>query len=252
MSYSTLAVGAYTKLHELIESRQEPPPVQFLGYDFADGQPDFIYDLQESDFTRELVNTFNEYAYWLHRVSLWDEVLRTYPEADRLELQYEFTTLPLDYCLHAPYKFRSQVAFCATQLCYTKAIAAKLVTKDSVQPDEKVTLGSLIAVAHHWSAGPKLVEALKQIDGENYRQATFNYRNRAQHRHPLPLHYGHTSAIVRSFPANAKVSYAFGESPPLTTSDVFPALAAEGERMRTVFVVYRSLVEEQSRFKSET
>ncbi len=252
MSYRELALTAYARLHELIESRQEPPLVPFLGYEYPVGTSDFIYDWQERDFTRELVNTLNEYAHWLNRVDLWEYVLRDYPEDEALELRFEFTTLPLDYCLHAPYRFKSRVTFCATQLCYTKGIAARLITKKSVRPDEKIDLRSLVAVADHWCAGPKLVEALKQVDGEQYRQSTFNYRNKAQHRHPQRLDYGHTADVVRSFPPSSSVSYSFGESPPLATNDVLPVLVAEAERMRTAFSAYRALVEEHSDVKSET
>ena len=74
MNFRDLTVGAYLKLHELIASRSKPPLVPFLGYEYPEGQPDLIYDWQERDFTRELVNAFNRYALWLERLGLWEEV----------------------------------------------------------------------------------------------------------------------------------------------------------------------------------
>lgn len=252
MSYRHLVLGAHAKLHDAIESSHAKLLSQFLGYEYPTGQPDLIYDLQEDDFTRELVNAFNHYIYWLNRVALWEGVLRGYPEDDALRLRYEFTTLPLDYCLHFPYKFKSQIVYCATQLCYTKAIAAKLITDGDVQSDRDINLESLKAVSHHWSAGPKLLKALGSIDAEQYRKSTSNYRNKAQHRHPQRLDFGHTASIVRSFPADSIVSYTFGEAHPLATSEVLPVLAIEAERLREGFFAYRALVEEHADIKNDT
>jgi len=252
MNFRDLTVGAYSKLHELIASRVESPLVPFLGYKYLKGQPDFIYDWQERDFTRELVNAFNQYALWVERVGLWEEVLRGYPEDEVLELRLEFTTLPLDYCLSAPYKFKSRVTFCATQLCYTKGVAEKLVSKECVRTDEKIDMSALVSVANHWSSGSKLITALRDVDAQQYRESTANYRHRTQHRHPQRLDYGYTANVERSFPPGYAVSYSFGESPPLATSDVLPVLAAEADRMRTAFFAYRALVEEHVGIKSET
>ncbi len=70
MKFRDITVGAYSRLHELIASRSEPPCVPFLGYEYPKDQPDFIYGWQEQDFTRELVNAFNQYALWVGRVGL--------------------------------------------------------------------------------------------------------------------------------------------------------------------------------------
>lgn len=252
MNFRDLTVGAYSKLHELIASRIEPPLLPFLGYEYPKGQADFIYDWQERDFTRELVNALNQYALWVERVGLWEEVLRGYSEDEVLELRLEFTALPLDYCLSAPYKFKSRVAFCATQLCYTKGVAEKLVSKECVRPDDKIDMSALSSVANHWSSGSKLIAALRDVDAQQYREATANYRNKAQHRHPQRLDYGHTANVERSFLPGDAVSYSFGEFPPLATSDALPVLVAETDRMRTAFFAYRALVEEHAGVKSET
>ena len=252
MNFRDLTVGAYLKLHELIASRSKPPLVPFLGYEYPEGQPDLIYDWQERDFTRELVNAFNRYALWLERLGLWEEVLPGYSEDEILELRLEFTTLPLDYCLSAPYKFKSRVAFCATQLCYTKGVAEKLVPAESVCPEDKINTNALAGVANHWLSGRKLIEALREVDAPQYREATANYRNKAQHRHPQCLDYGHTASVVRSFPPGYSVSYSFGESAPLTTREALPVLVAEADRMRRAFFTYRALVEEQTGVNKET
>lgn len=252
MSYRDLMLGAYAKLHDAIESDRTRPLVHFLEYEHPSGQSDLIYDLQENDFTRELINAFNQYVYWLNRVALWEDVLRDYPEEDACQIRYEFTTLPLDYCLHLPYKFKSQIVYCATQLCYTKAIAEQLLAKKDIQSDWEIGFESLKTVVCSWSAGSGLIGALESIDSKRYRQTTSNYRNKAQHRHPQRLDFGHTTRVVRSFPAGSIVSYAFGEAPPLATSKVLPVLVSEAENMRKGFFAYRALVEEHTTVKNET
>jgi hypothetical protein len=160
-----LRVDAYLKLHELIASRSGPPLVPFLGFAYSEGSPDIRYQWQENGFTRELVNAFNTYAFWADRLSLWEEVLCDYARDDILKLRWKFTMLPFDYCLSFPHRFRSRIIFYATQLCFTKGL---------------------------------LVKALEEVDGEQYREATRNYRNKSQHRHPQCLDSGQIASITRS------------------------------------------------------
>jgi hypothetical protein len=252
MSFHDLTVVAYAKIHELMKSSESQHTVPSLGFEYSTEQPDFIYQLQEADFTRELVNAFNQYAYWLARLALWERVLNDYSEADAKALRYEFTKLPLDHCLQFPYQFKSRLIFCATQLCYTKAISAKIITKEQVKLDDQINFGTLMAVAKHWPSGTSLVETLKTADGKKFRESTFNYRNKAQHRHSQRLYYGYIANIVRTFPDQSLVSYSFGQAPPIMATDVLPALATEAEALRTAFFAYRALVEDHAHAKSET
>ncbi|HMB56208.1 MAG TPA: hypothetical protein VKM35_03270 [Arenimonas sp.] len=244
MNFSEVMIGAYHKLQEAIANESVPHPIGFLKYEHTKGESDFVYDWQESDFTRELVNTFNKYAYWLTRAQLWERILEDYSEDEALEIRYEFTDLQLDWCLHFPYKFKSKIIFCATQLCYVKAIAGKLISRESVKGDDQITLGVLSEVATHWISGAVLIKALRDIDGEVFRDATDQYRNKAQHRNARRLDFGHISNIVRSFPKGSVVRYGLGDSPPILTRDVLPALIAEAEKLRFAFNAYRELVDD--------
>jgi hypothetical protein len=252
MKFSEVMIAAYSKLQESIATESAPYPIQLLRFEYPKGEPDFVYDWQEPDFTRELVNLFNQYAYWLTRAQLWERILLNYSEDEILEIRYEFTDLPLDWCLHFPYKFRSRIIFCATQLCYVKAIAGKLISKDSVMPDDKINLRVLSAVTKHWTSGAALVEALKKVDGEAFRDATDEYRNKAQHRHARRLNFGHTSNIVRSFPEGSVVRYELGNSPPIHANEVLPVLIIEADNLRAAFNAYRELVGDHVVIKSET
>ena len=65
MNFHDLTTAAYAKLHALFGANDTHLVIAFLGYEYPAGQTDFIYQWQEDDFTRELVNSFNQFAYWL-------------------------------------------------------------------------------------------------------------------------------------------------------------------------------------------
>lgn len=243
MNSREIAIDAYSKLHDLISCSHAFDLVPFLGFRYEDKSNDFIYSQQEIDFTRELVNCFNQFAYWLARVAIWEKVLTEYSEDDADALRYEFTKLQLDHCLHFPYQFKSKIVFCATQLCYTRGIAQKLISREEIVQDDKIDLRALSKVATRWPSGEALVSSLQKVDSKEYREQTRYYRNKSQHRHSPRLDFGHITDIVREFPEGALVSYSFGESPPIMTTDVLPALAVEAEKLRAAFFAYRSLIE---------
>ncbi|WON74780.1 hypothetical protein [Nitrosospira sp. Is2] len=252
MSYRDLTVGAYAKFQDLIACETTPPPVPFLEQAHREHPHDLRYDWQERDFRRELINSFNEYAVYVWRLTLWEKVLRDYGDEEVIELRMEFTSLPFEYCLSAPYKFKSRVIFCATQLCYTQALADKLVLAASLHPDEKIDINSLEGAAKHWLSGPRLVKALRDVDAPQYRSATGNYRNKSQHRHPQRLDHGLTASAVRTFSPTGSVNYVLCQSAPLAAREVLPVLATEADFMKTAFLSYCHLVEEQTAIKNET
>jgi hypothetical protein len=242
MNFHRLTTAAYIKLHELMESHMTPLLVPFLSFEYEPESKDFIYTLQEQDFTRELVNSFNQFAYWLARIDLWERVLLDYDDDDKEELRFEFTKIPLDYCLHFPYQFKSRLAFCATQLCYIRGLALNLISHAEVHADEKINLASLESVSRHWDSASHLLSVLRQIDSLAYRNSTLNYRNKAQHRHGPRTDSGHVANITRSFPEGMRFAYTFGEIPPLMATVALPVLAAEATNLQAGFSAYRGLI----------
>lgn len=246
MNFRELTTGAYLKLHESIATEGHSPLTPYLGYEYEKGEPDFAYDWQENDFTRELVNSYNQFSYWLTRIQLWESIFAEYNEDDVEELRYEFTKIPLDFCLQFPYQFRSRLIFCSTQLCYVKAIAAKRIDKSKVKNDSEINLSTLIEVACNWTCGAALVSAIKAIDSPQFRADTKDYRNKTQHRLAQRLDFGHTAFVERTCLRGAHIGYHFGQNPPIMASEVIPILAAEAEHLIAAFNAYRALVNEQT------
>jgi hypothetical protein len=96
MDIPNLLQSAYQKLWALITENRIALPRRFLPYDFPSQSGDPIYALQENEFTRELVNSINQFSFRLDRLTLWEEVISGYCEEQALELRLEFTE-PLVY-----------------------------------------------------------------------------------------------------------------------------------------------------------
>src|ERR1039458_1319666 len=148
--------SAYEKLWALVAEKRIALPGRFLPYNHPSESKDAIYSLQEGEFTRELLNSINQFSTRLNQLVLWEEVLSNYGEDQALELRLEFTSLILYYCLHQPYEFRSRLIFAATGLCYTNGIDRKLLTKSDVRNDDDINFESLNKVVKHWQSGNAL------------------------------------------------------------------------------------------------
>lgn len=234
---------ALERFHD-IRIGETAPLVERLGYDYPHDGANIAYGWQEPDFTRELVNAHNHFALLVDRLAAWEQVLREFTEDEATTLAFEFVELPLDYCLHFPYRFKQQVTFCATQLCYIAGVPSGVIAREQVMDDDRVDLASLDSAARRWSAGPSLVAAIKQIDGTNFRTETRQYRRRAQHRFPPRLGFGHVAQVRRSFPPGKLVSYSMEVEHPIQIGEVLPTLVAEAKYLGVAFRAYRALVDE--------
>lgn len=247
MDTSEIFKLAYEKHWALVAEKRIVLPGRFLSYDHPSQSKDLIYSLQENEFTRELLNSINQFSARLNQLVVWEEVLSIYDKDQTLELRFEFTTLLLYFCLHQPYEFRSRLIFSSTQLCYTQGIDSKLLSKDDVNKDDDINYASLNKVLKHWQAGNTLLEAIQKLNGTEFRDRTSNYRNRAQHRVPPGVGYGITNVIERTFPPDASVAYSFGTAAPLATEQLIPLLVGEVNLMIDAFDAYRKLIDEHTK-----
>lgn len=247
MNPPELFQSAYAAYWALIAENRIVLPGQFLPYDHPSQSGDLIYSLQEQEFTRELLNAINQLSSRLNQLVLWEEVISKYEDDHQFELRHEFTALPIYYCLHQPYEFRSRLIFAATQLCYTRGIDCKVLNKTDIQDEDHINYASLDKVAKHWSAGNSLLSTIGNLNDKEFRKRTYNYRNRAQHAIPPGVDFGHTNVIERTFPPDARVAYSFGEAAPLATAELIPLLENESRYMVAAFLAYRRLIDDHTK-----
>jgi len=240
-----VVLEAHRRFHDLRVNGSMAMLGEMLRFDYATGGTNPAYGWQEPEFTRELVNAQNHFVVWLNRLAAWEQIIAQYDEENAYSLTFEFVEMPLDYCLHFPYRFKQRITFCATQLCYIVGIAEKRITKEAVDEEDRMTLASLKKVAKLWREGPALVEAIERIDGKEFRQKSGEYRRKAQHRFPPRLAFGEVAYVQRSFPAGYLVRYSFKVAHPIQVGNVLPVLAKEAEYARAAFLAYRALVDEQ-------
>lgn len=242
-----VVIEALRKFHDLRVGGNLPQLGEMLGFEYPDGGVNIVYGWQEPDFTQELVNSHNHFVVWLNRLAAWDRIISDHDAEAASSLLFEFVELPLDYCLHYPYRYKQRLIYCATQLCYVAGFSTGRLRRDVVREDHKITIDALREVAPIWLAGEPLVAAIARLDDDEFRRATREYRRKAQHRFPPRIGVGDLAYVERTFPTEEGVSHTLGIEHPIQIGDVLPVLVNEAGRSAAAFRAYRALVDEQRR-----
>jgi hypothetical protein len=167
---------------------------------------------------------------------------------------------------------------------YLILIPKNLITLDEIVKDDKININFFEKISKHWSSSSALVDCLRTANSHQYIDATSNYRNKSQHRHPQHLDVGQTLNFVVGMGIKLPSSdpdpfseemmkqniaslgeddeidvdyeidtdidkcviYSFETSKPLSTETILPSLEDESKHLRAAFMAYRSLVDEQT------
>jgi len=237
--------AAYSEYWDAVESGSVEAPCKMLPYDYVVEGRAFVWESFVNEFTRELLNTINGFADQINNLTIWTGVLSKRNEEDQLILRYEFTALPLYYCLHKPREFRERFVFCLSHLCHQANCICRSGYQDRLEPDHRICIETLRRVAAPWNAAPPAIEAVSAISAAEFDRRTRQFRNRTQHRIPPSLEYGHTNFVTRSQDDEGRVGYTFGFLEPITTESALPLLIEEWQLMRIAFDRYWQVVEEQ-------
>ncbi|CAM2884945.1 hypothetical protein SHLO109777_05825 [Shewanella loihica] len=236
----------YTEFWDTVESGSIDALCDMMPYDYNVNGQGGIWGSFVSEFTRELLNTINGLASQINSLNIWLNVLNSKPDDEQFPLRYEFTRLPLNYCLHKPREFRERLIFCLSHLCHQADTHTQPGYRDRLEPDHRIGIDTLRRVASPWASALNALEAISQISSSNFDQSTGQFRNRTQHRIPPSLEYGHTNLVTRNQTPSGEVSYSFGFSEPITTEAALPLLIEQWELMRSGFERYWQVVEEQN------
>lgn len=241
MGYKEIVIEAYSKLQERMTSEGMTPTIPFLGFDEKTEQTLSAFSVQETEFTRELINQYNTFADWLNRLIVIEKLIEEYDDELKPTLWHEFSQLPMDFCLQFPYRFKGNLTYCSTQLCYTAGIALAVISQDRAHEATKINLNSLIEVAINWQNGQALVDSIRMIDSDALKKATSNFRHSTQHRFARRLNWGHTIFADRIPTSPGRVTYLFGFAPPIGFDSISPLLAEEAKLMRDAFDAFKML-----------
>ena len=242
MNFRALTTEAYSRYHDLIDSQSLKLDESLLPYEYPSGK-NLITDWQEGDFTRELVNKFNHFSMLVFRLRLWDEIISSSPEDHRYELHDEFLSGALENALGFPFRYRENVAFCATKICYLHGLYSNKLKRSDVVPEYKINIGSLQKLVPIYPKCNELIEALNTLGNAEHKKSISNFRNRHQHQMEPRLAHGQISAVAIDFPSDGGVGFSFGVEEPLSTTRCIDSLREQLVPAKNVFVAYRSVID---------
>lgn len=255
-------------------SREEGDPdfsLDYLNCDFEVNSQNpirLIWSQREEEYTRGLISLFNGFTGQLYRLYLLEKIICKYSDNEQIKLRFEFTRIPLYYCLHKPSEYRNRLQYCCIHLCHQANLIVQSGYKDELPEDRKLEFKHLKEKSGNWNTADGLLEALGLIGNKSseFTESINDYRNKNQHRLPPAIEMGLTrniirteivdddsiSRILRTFssevniePGTKGIRYELGYMPPLRNRDMIPVLIKQGEAMREAFYRYWDLVKEQ-------
>ncbi|QTD45316.1 hypothetical protein [Ottowia testudinis] len=173
-------------------------------------------EIARSDYG-EVVNRFN--AWVRHTASLlaWNNVLASVGEEDGWSVYLEFVEPVVFFCFHQPTSFRDAMVRYATHVVHAANVASGY-TADWLPEDDKkkrrLLRGAsnpnkvswsrqekerqLKNISAAWSKALHLIHRLEQLDDENHRIASRDWRNESAHSIPSHINVGMTHLWRRS------------------------------------------------------
>lgn len=157
---------------------------------------------------QESISWFNSWLITLADLEAWRIVLRNeYNEQEKWALRHHFVDRLAYFSLLQPSSNRERICVMATNFAcraHAKFFPEKKETPLSNSLKNKGNMlkrsdkeRQLLGLVENWAYGRALVDALQKIDGESYREATNQYRNKASHYIPPRIEFGDLPIVSR-------------------------------------------------------
>lgn len=256
--------------------RLDGTPANLLPYDFDQidsHQWSMLGGEMVKDELREITNILNGWHVSLLRWRAWNEVLAGFDELDAWQLRAEFVEALAHQCLLQPSATRDSLTFIATNAFHQVRLALGHGYRDKLEGDpeepgeqpkhltRRQKERRLEKIMAPWPQSRPFLELLHRIDDAQYRESTFDYRNRTSHAIGPRLAIGRTRVVTRTvvpatelaqkpdgtfspslIPGKVSVSYGFGGTPPLDMDKAQVSNFEQYLRSRSCFECYRSLL----------
>ncbi|HUT83047.1 MAG TPA: hypothetical protein VMX95_00230 [Thermodesulfobacteriota bacterium] len=242
-------INAYIKYREELEKVSIPNP--YLDYDKyvitndGKGKQWAPFYFMAKDFTRELLNSINQFNTYLGRLIAWNQVMKPYSEHEKLYLLLEFVEPIAKSCLNYPYQIRNRFIFASTHLLHQSNSIKRADWKDDLSKDESIKFNILEKVGAGWSTINQFVGALAVLNDEAFKRISEDYRNKEHHALPPGIEMGITTTISRHPLGDRSVRYGLGGQQPLSLDTIIPGLQDQHNKAVEVFYGYWELIEEQ-------
>jgi hypothetical protein len=219
---------------------------------------------------QEVTNLLNDWRRRLFQWGVWVDVLDGYGDEDASEIRHHFVEQIAFYCMFQPSAARDRVARMATESIHQANLTVDRSYVDRLDADDpnfrgkylrRNIEGQLNRLGSRWTKASELLEALRRVDTEKYRQRTANWRNRASHSLAPRFEEGYVGMVERSIvpltrsteqadgtfrleevPGKSAVSYGWGGSPPMPLRETYLANLEQYEGMVQAHKAYEELI----------
>jgi len=207
----------------------------------------FAFGIMAKDFTRELINAINTFGLYMNHLKIWCDILSNCNDSkERDALLVEFVDPIAFICLNKPYSLKGQFIYATTHLLHLSNSRKSSCWKDQLVADGRhINYEILKKVGKGWENFTPFSQALSAINNEEFRNNTFDFRNKSHHAVPPALEFGITSPVRRTETKDGKVSYGIGGIAPLRIKDAFEHLQLQQQACVNTFNHYWKLMEEQ-------
>ncbi|WP_243318085.1 hypothetical protein [Geothrix paludis] len=247
MDYTATVKHAYSEYCERIQGLKPSSEQPFLQHNYAIEASELIYQMMVNEFTLELINECNHLSRSLLRLSVWEPILQSRNEEERIAIRYEFTWPLLMSALQLPYSFRNRLVFSSTKLSLHAGSAMGIIPNSKIPHDSRINYRTLESLSPLFPAITPLLDSLQNINDSTFLKSTRNFRHRKNHAISPHLDIGILNSIYRVPSAPGRTTITVGFEPPLSSKEAIQALAKQTPKMISGFLAYWDLVQEHVR-----
>lgn len=181
----------------------------------------FIFESMVSDYTRELINSINRFRLYIKSIKTWQSVLKEFNNHDKSYIIIEFLIPLVDYCINRPYSIRNKFIFSLTHLLHQTRILTDSKWVDGNLPnDQTINYNTLLKVANNFVHIDDFQSQLNNINNQDFRNFTSEYRSRSHHRFSRNIELGYSLSFKRKKENEKNVVYYFGGEPAISISEL--------------------------------
>ena len=204
-----------------------------------------IFHSMAKDLVRELLNTINGCYTSLIRLDSWNSILDGCEEDYRNDFIFEIISPFASYNLNYVSIVKQRMIYASCMLSHQTSVLIDPSIQNSGLVEHRIRISSLNAYSDRYNYMSPLIRELNQIDNQEFRDITSNYRNLYHHRIPPNFELGLSGFINRIVNENGRVSYGLGGRPPLRLGKLIPVLHEQHQASVSAFQIFWNLVEEQ-------
>jgi len=197
------------------------------------------------EYSMELSNSINELLRYIYSLTAWEKVIKNKSQNEIHRIIVNFINPVATISLNLPYIIRSRFVYSIAHLCHQANRQKQTNWIDDLPLDDEIYFREADKYGTTWKNYKKLKKSLEQISNKKYQTATFDFRNKYNHRYSPRIEIGLTGLVTRNVGKNGKVCYSFGSTNPLKLEYIIPILMDQLEKCMKAHNNYKDLVKEQ-------